>query len=636
VPVRRKPSAADVPQRHILLLEEYGALAAAISSALKKFAPGHSIVVTRSLAEAEKLASDLDPELFVLDVDPPWAGLTNFLEKLRADHPKARALVIGTAIPSEIATERGSSGGLQFIEKPFDLAAFGAAVQALLGPWREQDGRGNLGALNLIDVLLAHCAAGSSIALDLRSGTRTGEIHIGGGQILHAETGRLRGEDALQQILNWSKPRLNEQKSFGASPRTVPNWQMIVLEALREATPELPEPRRGRPEIERPRAGKRIVVVDDTEMLLIFVEDILATADPELQITTAINATDGLRKIEGIIPDLVLLDYSLPDFNGDQLCELLLENQRTARVPILMMSGHVPEMEAAAARLSNIVATIEKPFLSDAFVDLVRRTLETEHTFEKQIEEAPLEPAISELEAPPAPLPPLPEKEIVPEPPRRATAPTTLAPIERHIDQRAPAAVAPTIRVAPTDGNAAVIGIFLEVLSMQLTSQLQMGAIRARPTSLMASLRLESATARSAIPSQLGFQLGPTKLNADGRISTLRLVPTSKPIQPAQMRTAFEIGGIAMIPNETRARVQLTPAGTTPMTMELIAHLELDAVELSPSFQVAQLILSWTTSAVRVTLNPKAPEQTAAKFEMRVAKLDDSNRIAEVLLSPIK
>ena len=139
-----------------------------------------------------------------------------------------------------------------------------------------------------------------------------------------------------------------------------------------------------------------------------------------------------------------------------------------------------------------------------------------------------------------------------------------------------------------------------------------------------------------AIPAELGFQLGPIKMNGDGRISTLRLIPTLKPFQPSQTRTAFEIGGVALIPNETRARVQLTPAGTTPMTMELFAHLELDAVELSASFQVAQLILNWQTHAVRVTLNPKAPEQTAAKFDMRVLKMDESGRIAELLLSPIR
>jgi DNA-binding response OmpR family regulator len=631
VPARRKSTSADVPQLSILLLEEYDALAAAISSALRKFAPQHFGAVARSIAEAEKLASELDPELFVVDVDPPWTGLTNFLEKMRTAHPNSRALIIGSAIPAQIAAERGVSGALQFVEKPFDLAAFGAAVQALLGPWREQEGRGTLSALNAIDVVLSHCAADSNVIVDLHSGTRTGEIHIAGGQVLHAATGRLKGEDALGEILSWSKPRVGEKKLSVSPHRSITNWAAILAETLAEVAPEISEPLQV--PTTPPRAGKRIVVVDDTEMLLIFVEDILATADPQLQITTALSASEGLREIERIVPDLVLLDYSLPDFNGDELCERLLENETTARVPVLMMSGHIPEMNAAAARLPNVVAKIEKPFLSDAFIDLVRRTLNTKHVFERQIEERPRAPAISEPA--PMPPPPLPEKEIATERQGRAVPPATLAPVESHIEEHAPTTV-PTIRVAPADGNAAVLGLFLEVVSMQLTSQLQMGAIRARPASLTASLRLQSASARAAIATELGFQLGPTKLSGQGRISTMRVVPTSRPFQPAQMRTAFEIGGVALIPNETRARVQLTPAGTTPMTMELRAHLELNAVDLTPGFQVAQLILNWSTNMVRVTLNPKAPEQTAARFDLRVLKLDDSGRIAELLLSPTK
>src|SRR5262249_20664550 len=149
---------------------------------------------------------------------------------------------------------------------------------------------------------------------------------------------------------------------------------------------------RPEPEIVSPRGGKKIVVVDDTEMLLIFVEDILATANPELQITTALSATEGLQQIERVIPDLVLLDYSLPDFNGDELCERMLKTEQTAQVPVLMMSGHVQEMNAAAARLPNVVAKIEKPFLSEAFVDLVQRTLQTPHSFRKQPVERPLAP----------------------------------------------------------------------------------------------------------------------------------------------------------------------------------------------------------------------------------------------------
>ena len=124
-----------------------------------------------------------------------------------------------------------------------------------------------------------------------------------------------------------------------------------------------------------PAAGKKILVIDDTEMLLIFVEDALATADPTLQIVTAFTGGEGVRRAEVMVPDLVLLDYSLPDLPGDQVCARLLENEATARIPVLMMSGHVPEMLAAAEKYENVVATIAKPFLSDALVALVTQTL---------------------------------------------------------------------------------------------------------------------------------------------------------------------------------------------------------------------------------------------------------------------
>src|SRR5205814_10383979 len=185
----------------------------------------------------------------------------------------------------------------------------------------------------------------------------------------------------------------------------------IVLETLRGGAPEIAEPPSMPAETTAPTTGKQIVVVDDTEMLLIFVEDILTTADPELQITTALSASEGLREIERLIPDLVLLDYSLPDFNGDELCERLLDNERTAHVPVLMMSGHVTEMNATAARFPNVVATIEKPFLSDALVDLVQRTLAGDRPM---VERVPPQPVYSPIIEPVAPA--APKEEIAPEP----------------------------------------------------------------------------------------------------------------------------------------------------------------------------------------------------------------------------
>jgi DNA-binding response OmpR family regulator len=691
VPALHSPSARTGSQRSILLLEEYDALAAAISSALKKFAPKHKTSVAQSLAEAENLAAEIRPELFVIDADPPWSGITEFLWNMRTAHPTARVLVIGAGIPPEIANERGSFGALQFINKPFELAAFGAAVQAVLGPWRESGSavpRGSLSVLKPIDILLLNCAAGVTAMVDIQAGAkRSGKIHIAEGQISHAEAGRLTGADALGEILTWTKARVSEAKSLISPRRTIHrDWVTIFVEALRES--KMAEPiaiaptEKARPGKTRTKTGKKIVVIDDTEMLLIFVADVLATADPELQITTALSGTEGIGQIEQIIPDLVLLDYSLPDLNGDEVCGRLLENERTAHVPVLMMSGHVAAMTAAAAQLVNVVATIEKPFLSDALVQLVQETLagrrpafKPEVQASPPVEPAPVEPApVEPAPAKPAPVKPAPAKPAPVKPAPAKPAPAKPAPakpaaakpaaaaatVETRREVREPLPVQPypaassvlapeefaisrsqrpaptppmTIPVAATGSSDTVLGLFLEVLAMQLTPQLQMGAIRAKPASLIASLHLPSSAVRKALPAEMGFQLGAAELDSRGRIATVRIVPTAKPFQPAQTRNAFQIGGVSVVPNETRARVQLTPAGTTPMTMELLAHLELAAAELSPTFQVARLILKWRTNLVHVTLDPKA---SGARFEIAAVKLDQSGRIAELLLRPAK
>ncbi len=654
----------------ILLLEEYDALAAAFGSALKKFAPGRRVLRARSLGEAEQLALENRPEVLILDVDPPWAGISGFLQTLRMELPDARALVIGAGIPAQVATERGSAGALQFVSKPFELPVFGAAVQAVLGPWSQSaHARGSLRGLGTVDMVLLHCAAGGSVVLDARGDDgRAGKIYIAGGHVSHAETSHKIGPEALREIFGWSKTHFADAKATSMPARTLQTeWASIAAEILQQAKPPAPprvSPAEESPPPAKPKKGEKIVVIDDTEMLLIFVEDVLATANPELQITTVLSGIDGVTQVAQIMPDLVLLDYSLPDINGDEVARRLLENEQTARVPILMMSGHVAEMGATAERFENIVATIEKPFLSDALVQLVGKTLAAGPKKNRRISPAkrrseetpaqnppPIQPTV--VDAPPIEPPPSVQRrqfEIQPEPvisppPIISSAPPVIAapPVLERVEVVEPPIAKPIVQPALAsaqmvgsiaDGNQAVLGLFLEVISMQLTPQLQMGAIRAKPSSLIVSLHLASAAARGAIPPETAFQLGPAEINSDGRIHSVRVVATTQRLQPAHVRTAFEIGGVALIPDHARARVQLTPSGTTPMTIELVAQLELGSVQLSPTFQVAQLILKWPTNTVRVTLDPKATDKTGALFQPSDIRLDSAGRIAELLLKP--
>jgi CheY-like chemotaxis protein len=429
-------------------------------------------------------------------------------------------------------------------------------------------------------------------------------------------------------MMRWKNLHANEAARIVDAPRTIHgSWSQILSESLQHAgsavekrvsitttPPPAPKPPPA-------KTGKKIVVIDDTEMLLIFVEDALATADPSLQIVTAYTGSEGLRRAEVMQPDLVLLDYSLPDLRGDQVCERLLENEATSRVPVVMMSGHVSEMAATARKYRNVVATIEKPFMSDALIALVKETLTKgplpastplrHGNGEKPARKNGAE-AVKEAPAPvPPPMPPPP---VIAEP-----APPTPAPISPP--------AAPKIKsLATANGSSVVVGLGMEVVAVQFTPRFQIGAIRARPTASTLSLTHSSAPAENLLA---GFEIGPVELDATGRIRTIRVIPTRQPAKPVQTRSQLAINDVALI--NQNASIQVTAGHAAPMTMQLIALFKVAGVELSDRFEVAELVLQPADNRVRVILDPQS--RAAAEFETAQVRLDPSQHIAEFVLN---
>jgi len=614
---------------------------------LKKFAPRHRTHAVESLAQATAAALETKPQLFIVDFDPPRSDAIEFLQRISLTNPEARFLAIASGLPPELAAERYGPNAIQFVEKPFELAEFGAAVQALLGPWTNAtsgDSRGTLRDLNVRDLVPLQCLNLASAVLHLRSADdRSGDIHFLDGQIIHAATGNFSGAGALHQMMRWNNPSAQETERVIDVPRTIHgSWQHAFLEALRQskafpaettAPSILPVP------VETPKmrlkSGKKIVVIDDTEMLLIFVEDSLSTADPTLQIVTAFTGSEGVRRAEVMVPDLVLLDYSLPDLQGDQVCERLLENAATSRIPVVMMSGHVPEMMAAAGKYRNVVATIAKPFMSDALVALVRETLAKGRL-----------PAASTA----APPPPTREgngkkpakrngvgvskeaKPIAPVATPAAPTPPPLPAAQFKPSDPVPAAALPPSppALATSNGSAVVLGLGMEVIAIQFTPRFQIGTIRAKPTASTLSLT-HSSTSAPAENLLAGFEIGPVELDAEGRIRTMRVVPTRRPAKSIHAHNGFEINDVALL--NQNASIELTAGQAAPMTMQLVALFKVAGVELSDRFEVAQLVLQPAGNRVRITLDPQSRSPGGSEFETVQVRVDSSHRITEFVLN---
>lgn len=623
------PAPATPAEPSVLLVEEYDALAVAIESALKKFAPRHRVHVARSLAEARTLAVAHNPGLIILDFDPPHPGALSFFEQMRTALPETRVLVIAAGTPRDLPAERGAQGTLQFLEKPFELVDFGASVQALLGPWRETGtSRGTLRDFAFVDAVALACLAGGDSVLQLQAGAdRSGQLYLHNGHIAHATTSEKEGEPALVQMLCWNDGTFSEMPRVGISRNTIRGpWIPTLIGALREARRHqptvVPAPPAQLPmAAAAQKARAKILVIDDTEMLLIFVEDSLTIRNPDLQIATAPNGLSGVKEATRLVPDLVLCDYDLPDIKGDEVCRRLAANQATARVPVIMMSGHVHEMTTAAVKLPNVVATIAKPFLSEALVKLVQQTM--------QAMRSPSKPAVnaSEGEATSSPAPPLAPEFLQPQ----IAADIVADQAKASPPKPAPPARAPSLRI-----NEVLLDLPLDVVAMQVDSAFQIGSIRARPAASTVAIQIPALAARAALPLETGFVLGPIDLDGGGRISIVRLLPTKQPFRQVESCTAFAVGGLTVLPSDERERLQLMSVETSRMTMQLFAPLELISVEFSASLEVKQLVLRCRGNAVRVTLNAQGSSaHSDATFESIAVQLDDSHHITELTLTPI-
>jgi hypothetical protein len=87
------------------------------------------------------------------------------------------------------------------------------------------------------------------------------------------------------------------------------------------------------------------------------------------------------------MPELILLDFILPDMKGDEVCRRLFENPGTAGIPVVYMSGYGAELQASQSENPNVIGFLNKPFTSDLLI----KTVET-HMPRQPEEPQPTEP----------------------------------------------------------------------------------------------------------------------------------------------------------------------------------------------------------------------------------------------------
>ncbi len=80
-----------------------------------------------------------------------------------------------------------------------------------------------------------------------------------------------------------------------------------------------------------------IMIVDDTPENLIVLSSILRRH--EYEVRPVPSGELALIAAENMIPDLVLLDITMPDMDGYEVCEAFKKNERLKDIPIIFVSA---------------------------------------------------------------------------------------------------------------------------------------------------------------------------------------------------------------------------------------------------------------------------------------------------------
>ena len=111
-----------------------------------------------------------------------------------------------------------------------------------------------------------------------------------------------------------------------------------------------------------------VLVVDDDPTMLEIVRTVLSSGG--LEVATSSTGRGGLRAAHEHPPDCAVLDVTMPDMTGLEVCRALRADAETADIPIILLTGRGQWLDVASGFDAGADDYLVKPFTAQ---DLLTR-----------------------------------------------------------------------------------------------------------------------------------------------------------------------------------------------------------------------------------------------------------------------
>jgi CheY-like chemotaxis protein len=110
--------------------------------------------------------------------------------------------------------------------------------------------------------------------------------------------------------------------------------------------------------------------VDNREMYAVYLNH------SGFEVAEAGNGHDALQQAFSLLPDLIVMDLSLPGLDGWEATRRLKDDARTRHIPVLALTSHAMEGFSEGARAAGCDGFVTKPCLPEQLVAEIRAMLD--------------------------------------------------------------------------------------------------------------------------------------------------------------------------------------------------------------------------------------------------------------------
>ena len=110
----------------------------------------------------------------------------------------------------------------------------------------------------------------------------------------------------------------------------------------------------------------KILIIEDNPLNMELAADLLAVAGYE--VLQAATAEKGIQLARSLLPDLILMDTSLPGMDGLEATRILKSDNATEHIPVISLTANAMKGDEETARAAGALAYVTKPIDTRTFV----------------------------------------------------------------------------------------------------------------------------------------------------------------------------------------------------------------------------------------------------------------------------